>query len=321
MKKLTKKTLMAIFALVLAVVALGTTTYAWFTVGQSVAVDSFNMQVKSEEGIEIRYEGKSINSNWSQYLDNATFLERFGADYSPTTLSDFRFDAVTSKDGQTFKKLVMGSGDPTLADIAADAVKADGSNIIEFDLGFRTKKQNASLKWSGVTLSSTKSEWSPAKTYTHMTYDEILANSVKKDYYAHHAARVSVSKLVSGVESDTIVYEADNTTGVNTNNTVLGNGSVLSGNWDKGAHGYFTAMTGKSLATAWAATDTTPKTATTVTSLAASPFVVTFGTVADGDGYYTVSVTVRVYLEGFDHDAINGILGGTISLALEFSLA
>jgi len=316
---------MAIFALVLAVVALGTTTYAWFTVGQAVSTESIELNVKSEEGLEFRYVGDAGNSEWSQFLDETTFLQRLAADYGQT-MSQFRFDAVTSQEGQTFKKLVVGSITSLSAPIAD--LQTTDSGVLEFKLEFRTKKQSANLKWSSVTLNSTEAiQWAPGLTFTHnkSTYGSsgTVTPSNTEAYYPHDAARISVGKIVDTTESNTIVYEAPNSA----SNSVLGDGTDLNtgkpGTFAKGAHDYFQKMTGKSVQAAWDAIDTssiTTRVAPTVTSINGSQFSVAFGTTPSA-GYYTVMVIIRVYLEGFDYDALNAILNGKINVALEFALA
>ena len=49
-------------------------------------------------------------------------------------------------------------------------------------------------------------------------------------------------------------------------------------------------------------------------------FTVLFPTVAESDGFYHVTLTIRVYLEGFDPYTINGILGSKLKVGLVFGL-
>lgn len=317
MKKLTKKALMAIFALVLAVVALGTTTYAWFTIGQTVTTESIELSVRSDEGLEVRYVALSAsnNSSWMQEVIPASVLENgISADYA-TTFSQWTFDHVTSTNGVEFKKLNT-AGAPALTEaITSEAVRQKDSGILEFQLEFRTKASGASISWSSVSLDSTAKAWAPSVEYTHNKTNFNPDNSLgtvpagkELNYFAHHAARVVVANADA---SKVKVYE-DGSTSTNT---------PLSGNtapdWNKGAHNYFNTITGKTIQSAW---PTGVGVATTFTDAGNTDFTVLFPTVAESDGFYHVTLTIRVYLEGFDPDTINGILGSKLKVGLVFGL-
>ena len=53
MKNITKKLLVSILAVAFAVIALGTSTYAWFTLGGTVSTGQFSSKMVASEGIEI----------------------------------------------------------------------------------------------------------------------------------------------------------------------------------------------------------------------------------------------------------------------------
>ena len=67
MLNLRKKLLVSIFTLMLALVAVSTTTYAWFTMGKEVNVTGINMAVKGEDGLSIRV--VSINGKDAKLID------------------------------------------------------------------------------------------------------------------------------------------------------------------------------------------------------------------------------------------------------------
>lgn len=54
MNKITKKFMLSILALVFAFVAVGSTTYAWFTLSNKVEVKKFQMNVRASSGLEIK---------------------------------------------------------------------------------------------------------------------------------------------------------------------------------------------------------------------------------------------------------------------------
>jgi hypothetical protein len=311
MKKLTKKTLMAIFALVLAVVALGTTTYAWFTVGQEVSTEEFVMDVRSDEGLEVHYinsDGTSATDDWTTHLTSTYLKTKMGGSTEyDMDMAGFKFGDATSTNGRVFKSLNIDATPVALVAVADN--QASNSPVLEFRLEFRTKASGKYVAWSEVNLASDAETWAPSRNFTHnkTSYgtDGLVTPSDSLAYYPHHAARVSVSNADDTV---TKVYE-DGTTDVN---TVLSNGTP---DFTKGAHGYFNALTGKSVQPAFVAA------AETFTNKTTTGFSTALDNSSKYTGYYSTSVIVRVYLEGFDPDTINGILGGQLKITLKFRLA
>ena len=53
MTKLTRKLLLSVLTVVLTVVALGTTTFAWFTLTNTAQIQSFDAEIIADSGIEI----------------------------------------------------------------------------------------------------------------------------------------------------------------------------------------------------------------------------------------------------------------------------
>ncbi|MDD4090752.1 MAG: hypothetical protein PHY22_03480 [Acholeplasmataceae bacterium] len=315
--------------LVVTAIALGTTTYAWFTIGERVAVEDIKMQVKAGEGLEIAYMPTSVDTandsslSYVKTLQSEYIYEMLVKDYFPEIESvggtgqpepwqdawteNFEMDAVTSTDGKEFKKIVEGTTAPYDYSLGSNVVtKEDG--FVEFKLAFRTlSTEKLDLIWDHVSLTSEGEDWTPEKTYTP---------SVTNDkFYAANAARISIN---SG-ESTTVVFEnADDEQGIR--NTVLNTSNFLP---NKGAHQYFKLMTGQTVIDP---TDTTSQTTTimshdyetveTITSLSKQK-VATFHGGTAGD-YQYVTITVRIYIEGMDPEAFNSILGDTLTVQLGF---
>ena len=53
MTKMTRKLLLSIITVVLTVVALGTTTFAWFTLTNTAQIQEFEAKIIADSGIEI----------------------------------------------------------------------------------------------------------------------------------------------------------------------------------------------------------------------------------------------------------------------------
>src|SRR5690554_1319203 len=102
MKNLSKKAILSILSLVLTFVALGATTFAWFSLGTTAVVNPFEVQVKGSEGLEITLEG---DDNWYAVLNSDLIYDYIIAKYNeeldPNDQMDasdkFIMDALTSK--------------------------------------------------------------------------------------------------------------------------------------------------------------------------------------------------------------------------------
>jgi len=321
MKKLTKKTFVGLFALVLAVVALGTTTFAWFTIGNTVEVQDFELNVTGGEGLEVVYLDKedTVVGNWSTILATDVLVKNIAKEYGVVSGSEgdpvefkkqFKFDAVTSDDGLTFTKLEL-EPNVQLTSPIADLRKLE-SGVLEFKLRFRTIAKPTGddpvkLQWNGVTLKSEPVTWTPDLPFTGVGGGTV---SGAANYYASNGARISVN----GNLSAPVVYESPSTA---TGNTVL---SDKVPNWTQGAHNYLKVITGIDLATTQLAAYKAVQTVQEIDSTSANiKHVANFGDDVDDDGYRYADVTIRIYLEGFDADTFNAILTGKIQMALQFT--
>ena len=53
MSKMTRKLFLSVIAVVLTVFALGSTTFAWFTLTSTASVEAFEAEIVSDSGIEL----------------------------------------------------------------------------------------------------------------------------------------------------------------------------------------------------------------------------------------------------------------------------
>ncbi len=306
MKKFSNKMVLSVLTLVLLVVALGTTTFAWFTVGNTASVQEFEANVSSGEGLEIAYfSGDTNRSGYVRTITTAQITGYLVADYGYSDwATDFELKPVTSTDGKKFQQL---QEDYTLTEEALGIGKKVGG-YIEFELRFRTKATGASLVWESVSLDSTVKNWTPELAF--IPVGGSVPSSAAADYKAANGARVSLTRgdvtkvyeRPSGLDDD------------NVNNAVLGSSTPDFGH---GAHDYFERVTGKDLSDNFA----TYQAVGTITSL--TPEVVLGSFDDDGslvDGYRVLTVTVRIYLEGFDSETFNAIIGNDLKIALGFKL-
>lgn len=93
--KLTRKLMLSAFTLLFAVISLGASTYAWFTMSENANVEAFSAEVKAGEGIEIAVTSSESHANAQWYT--GTVPTNIVQDVA--VAEDFKFDAVTPVDG------------------------------------------------------------------------------------------------------------------------------------------------------------------------------------------------------------------------------
>src|SRR5690554_2965812 len=157
MSKLSKKAILSVLTLVLTVVALGATTFAWFTLGTTATVDQFNVEVRGSEGLEISLDG----DNWYTRLNSTTMNNHINS-----VFANGRLDAVTLNDATAdfddwkFQKFNGMTGS------TVNLTGATKNNeYLEFNLQFRTKNDDQKVQLTAMTLDSTSITWTPDATY------------------------------------------------------------------------------------------------------------------------------------------------------------
>src|SRR5690554_1781004 len=129
MSKLSKKAILAVLSLVLTFVALGATTFAWFSLGTTATVEQFNVNVKGSEGLEINFDGQD---GWFTTLNSDRMAE-----YITGTGGVFdgkRLEAVTTATGHDGFLKMTGLNGSTVNTIEA----VPNIDYLEFTLNFRT---------------------------------------------------------------------------------------------------------------------------------------------------------------------------------------
>ncbi len=308
MKKLTNKLFISILTVAFAVIALGTTSFAWFTLGNTATIQPFDATVTSGEGIEISLD----EENYRSTITPEEIFAELG-------LEDFRFQDVTTADGSAFK-FMNANGQ------IVDSANPYDDGYIQFTLHFRsldTANPAPKIYWTGVTLDSDGIPWTSDATFLDgkgisRTVSEVM--TVK----AANATRI-------GVFGDTtIIYERPDS---DTEGTVIGNSDLgiqagadltaANGSvdyyWEKNPDGGAGFLAG-------------------VTSVTVPATVNNIGTGADelDNGILLTltnpsetpnpevdqwegSVTIRIWIEGWDPDCFNAILRDQLSIGLVFS--
>ena len=110
MRKLSKKMMISLMTFALVFIALGASTYAWFTLAQSAQLSDLKVEVSGGTGLEIALE------------ENGVYKSTWSADELEEHIGDLELSDLTSKDGVTIK-------DQSLS--AVEFVKGEKNSFIE----------------------------------------------------------------------------------------------------------------------------------------------------------------------------------------------
>jgi hypothetical protein len=324
MTKLSRKLLLSVITVVLTVVALGTTTFAWFTLTNVANVQQFDAEIIADSGIEIAIGDENLalenfGLNWVTTLTTAAIEEYIALEYA----DNFRFNHVTTADGINFRTLGIGAQGNTVT-----------SGYLELPIHFKSNSAVA-IAWTGVTLTSDDFSWAADQSFNAVGHDgtSYVANPVtSSDVLTLNAAdafRVAVIGTV-GVATNVVAYEKPGTTTAPYNH-VLGvggpgyEGLLVSGTAGQpdavyagtfGAHSYFyndsqTSPFGiENITTVATQTSITSERVLDMTDQGLDPLV--------GSQYYG-EITIRIWLEGWDLNAYNAILSQVISASFQFT--
>jgi len=305
MTKMTRKLILAVLTVVVTVVTLGTTTFAWFTLTNTSVIQNFDVNIIQDAGIEIAVAELGTpaeNLQWRTTLTTAEILAFLDTKYAGNP----QFTHVTSQDGRTFRTLGIGAiGDTT------------SSGYIEIPLHFRSNSADE-IAWDSVTLASGIVQYRPAVEFTDST--GVLRNTTQTyPTDAADAMRISISGSVEGSLLTTTFENPATAT-----NTVLGGLTAVDlTNGGVGVNGAINFY--------YESTNTLPggsdsvTTVATITSLVPGTGVkvltMTGGQTAIHQQEYYGSIVIRIWLEGWDAEALNGILGRTITTGFRFIAA
>ena len=297
MKKLSRKLFIACLAVAFAVIALGTSTYAWLVVSRTASVDPFEGSVKAGDGsIEVSID----DTNWKTSITSDDFTNLKSANF-------VSFNDVTYNDDK-FKKFAIDSvkKSASLTDIGilADAKDILGTaGILKFEFSVRlaqdsskdTEELYLDLSNSLITEGAgNNSSWTPDKTVG----DDIKQGTATEKFKVSNAARVMVKLGTNtAVILEKGVGQNDNTAGLQTNTDTTG------------AMGYLKARTEITSTNIPASTNYTTKAIN-------GPADIKLGTVSKT----ATKVTVIVWLEGYDYDCINALYKQILSVKLGLTL-
>ena len=323
MKTLSKKALLSILSLVLTFVALGATTFAWFSLGTTATVNPFDVEVKGSEGLEIQFGNDTswyttINSElMAEYIEELVTAARLSND------NKFVMDAVTSVDGKQF--FTYDFNGTSLQHISPNQLAVANKDYLSLTFKLRTSAKKA-INLTTLDVTGSGGSWLPDQNFTLAKDSTPITainpdDAVEGDRIATDLADALRVSFVVGTE-DAIVFEKEEDT-TNTSGTLAEEG----GNFI-GAFEYFAKRTGYyannqitlTPQTGWDPDITLDENyfGQNITKLL---FAAPTADLEVGESYYNYTVTINVWFEGYDNEAFDAVLEQFVSIALAFSLA
>ena len=284
-----KKLILSIVSIAIAIIALGTSTFAWFTLSNRTTVGQFNAEVTGGDGLEISLD----NTSWYSSIPSSVMQDHLATLYGSSLSGDKPIiKDVTSFDGKTFK---------IFNDDAEDG-------WIEFDLKFRSRVKTE-VYWTNAELGGTTFNWTPDNEF--LLEGGVQASpSNPVSINPSNALRVSLDGKVDNV-STVYAYEKAN---ADDGNVYLGTTPSI-----YGSVSYYNAKNGIG---SIEPTDFPTNLFDTFTSFSSTTIdnnkVLTL-VENETTSYNEGTITVRVWMEGWDADTYDSILGKPVSIALSFA--
>ncbi len=296
MKTVTNKLVMSVLALVLTGAALSVGVFAWFTINNQATIESFNGTVQTGEGFYVSLDG----TNWVNTLTSAQMQ---------TAAGTVTFVPLTSEDGVEL--------------FALGAAEAAAAGFIEFDLLFAGSANLNKIVIDSLTLSGTATTWIPGVD-VEGTRSEGLPNSTITEYVSN-AARVSFQDMITPATS-TIFEQSSGTDGNSigfgtyaTNEAILFYNAIMD---TALVESEFTDALANTAAAEVAGNGISVEVATlnpNGTPVSGYTLNTSDLTAIGGNAAKVGAVTVRVWVEGWDQEALNAILSGVLTVNFNFT--
>lgn len=291
-----KRLFISLIGFVFILFIFGSVTFAWVSMARINNLDGLSLTASSGNELEISFDGIIYQST----LGSEHFRE-------PIYLKD-----VTTLDGYHFQR------GPT--HLGANAILNE--DYLSFDLYFRSLRSEKGIYVindgdTGTKITSEGVTFVPKVDYIEDNFELVLAQSIRT-YYAKDASRMSFHELDDENEIiRSLIYDPSG-------NERRGFGKPY------GAHSYFEKRTSQEVPLP----EEVPQTIYQLSTM--DPFnpyqaLNNDSLIAvmkesemeneEGDMYYTAKVRIFIWIEGWDADAIDGILDDHIMVQLKFKLA
>ncbi|MGI6730230.1 MAG: hypothetical protein ACOX5P_08370 [Bacilli bacterium] len=316
MNKITKKMFTAILSVTFSLVALGTVTFAWITLTNTATLLPIDLDVSTYGGIEVSLGNKSeMNTAYYGYFTDVkkanivAFLQNKG--YYENENNRFELKYVTY-DGNDFYDMEENKITDTI-----------NSGYMTFDLTLRSQIANQYVYLTpNTSLTSTRKTWKADAEFVNAHGVHIFPGD-EIPYSLANSARMSFTADEQGETGEDFIYErpsyamesAISDLGYLLSDIYYGNANHTDGFeiCGGGAIAYYNAKHEDQKNQV-----DLPKTKSTF--IGAKP-IAYFNEEIEPDeyGFYYATVTVNIWLEGWDADSINAALGETLKVNIQFT--
>jgi hypothetical protein len=328
MTKITRKLFISILTVAFALVTLGATTFAWFTLSNKAQIQQFEAQVSAGAGIEISLNG----TNFKSTITTAEIQQRIDQNQPTSRLA---MDDVTSADGLTFK--YFDTADPFEYDedeeITGIKMKDAEEGWIWFDLYFRSPEENVRVYLlDNSYIKSTGINWVSDAAFQFDSVSSVAVGNTRQ-VYAANALRISMEEYTGIVDSEDSqtglnegvrVFELEPDPLVDTHNQVLGTepklgyGSVAYYNSKYPLDALTQGLLDGIVLPGYTVTSDDLKDPAELNAKQSPNAVATLRTPSGTPTYYYGMIKVKMWLEGWDPDMYNSIMADRMQIYLNF---
>ena len=317
MNKITKKMLTAILSVTFSLVALGTVTFAWITLTNTATLLPIDLDVSTYGGIEVSLGNKlEMNTAYYGYFTDVkkanivAFLQNKG--YYENENNRFELKYVTY-DGNDFYDMEENKITDTI-----------NSGYMTFDLTLRSQIANQYVYLTpNTSLTSTRKTWKADAEFVNAHGVHIFPGD-EIPYSLANSARISFESNDTDIKVDGFIYErpefamesSEESFGYLLSDMDFGNANHKDGVlFEGGAIAYFNAKhrdeNHKEISQA--------ELAETKSSFINQKPIAVFNGEPDDYGFYYATISVSIWLEGWDADSINAALGETLKVNIQFT--
>lgn len=306
MIRISKRTLLSILTLVLTLVALGTTSFAWFTLSNVTTISNITANVQAGEGLEValgineeiltNYKNNLNANDWQKVIDK---------------LPEFRLNAVTTNDLTNFYKLSFKNTDEVLKPGLYQEEALRNTDYLEFLVYFKSNS-GGDIYFNEYSFIDEPKLFTPRVQYDK---DNTGINEVAPfNAYASNAVRIAV-------ENEVYQNGSNGGTNIHTSNSGVRYGQFSYLTEMKNDIYWHHDLNFKKLGTV---TDNETLNIEDIsileaeTSLSSNLEKVATLVKEEGESDYKARITIRVWIEGFDADAYDSLFGARLQLSLSF---
>lgn len=317
-KNLTKKLMLSVLTLAFAVVSLGASTFAWFTVGGTQQTASFDANVVGGIGLDVAVtECGDAPSQWfSAGADINDEIETVLTALNEQ--ADWSFNAITPA-----AKLAYGANAFKTQTEALEAQETSkGKGYVAFDIHFKLSDNTISdvyelmIKEFKITTADITA-WK-CDVQFDVAEGKTIALNTPNEYNVMSALRFAV--IENGTDGFYKIYEQDAVDNFASGKVSNGYNTTGFSAADKGAVAYYEAKTTQNVTVAADKQD-----ATKYERLAFDSNTIGQQNVIVNDEFtgndQVISLTILLWVEGWDAECLNAIFSQNIKLDLAFALS